>query len=189
VRKHVPVEVKKIMDDLELRSFVKTYDAEQREDEVVWFYRHAEKINPKVIVEIGTKEGGNSRILSTLLPKDGLIIGIDPKPGAGFPWVHEVACQVEFVSGRSLVPAVVDQVKNILSGRPIDLLFIDGEHSFGGMLGDYHVYGGLVRPGGIIAIHDIYYLEKVKMAWEGIPGEKFASFQNQSSIGIGFVFK
>lgn len=182
------------MEDAELRGYVATYSAEQREDEVVWFYRHAEEIQPKVVMEIGTKEGGNLKILSTLLPEDGLAIGVDPlaelsDPTAGLPWAPEAQCSVGFVKGRSLVPEVVEQVKEILAGRQIDVLFIDGDHSYEGMLGDFRTYGPMVRSGGIIAVHDIFYLEDVARAWEDIPGDKLESPRNQSSIGIGFIVK
>lgn len=36
----------------------------------------------------------------------------------------------------------------------VDLLFIDGNHDFGGILGDYLLYSPLVHPGGIVAFHD-----------------------------------
>ena len=36
-----------------------------------------------------------------------------------------------------------------------DLLFIDGDHSVEGCIRDYEMYSPLVKPGGIIAFHDI----------------------------------
>ncbi|MFD2879166.1 class I SAM-dependent methyltransferase [Paenibacillus rhizoplanae] len=38
----------------------------------------------------------------------------------------------------------------------MDLLFIDGDHSYGGVSSDYHMYRQLVSQGGIIAFHDIH---------------------------------
>jgi len=177
------------MEDSDLKKLMETYNAEQRADEVVWFYRHAEKINPKVIVEIGIKEGGNLKILSTLLPEDGLAIGIDPGGIHPLPWAGEAQCQTALIKEQSLAPKAMSGLVELLAGRQIDLLFIDGDHSYEGMLGDFAAYGPLVRPGGIIAIHDIYYLEPVKRAWAAISGDKFESSYNQSSIGIGFIIK
>jgi predicted O-methyltransferase YrrM len=37
----------------------------------------------------------------------------------------------------------------------LDVLFIDGDHSYEGARRDFEDYGRLVRPGGIIAFHDI----------------------------------
>ena len=39
----------------------------------------------------------------------------------------------------------------------IDFAFIDGFHSFRGVCADFYCYGSLVRPGGLIGIHDIYH--------------------------------
>jgi FkbM family methyltransferase len=42
-----------------------------------------------------------------------------------------------------------------LKGRPIDVLVLDGDHSVAGIRQDLAEYGGLVRPGGLILLHDI----------------------------------
>ncbi len=38
----------------------------------------------------------------------------------------------------------------------IDILYIDGDHSYKGMLRDYNNYHHKVRTGGLIIVHDIY---------------------------------
>jgi hypothetical protein len=43
----------------------------------------------------------------------------------------------------------------ILRNEPIDFLFIDGDHSYEGVLQDFAMYSWLVRRGGLIAFHDI----------------------------------
>ena len=37
----------------------------------------------------------------------------------------------------------------------IDLLFIDGDHQYASVLTDWLLYSPLVRPGGLVAFHDI----------------------------------
>ena len=56
------------------------------------------------------------------------------------------------------VIAVVGDSAQIASrwASPIDLLFIDGGHTYEQALSDYRGWTPLVRPGGVIAIHDIY---------------------------------
>ena len=49
----------------------------------------------------------------------------------------------------------LNKVKRILADRPIDLLFIDGDHTYVGVKMDFEMYRPLVRKGGIIAFHDI----------------------------------
>ena len=177
--------------DNDLKKMIVEYSAEQREDEVIWFYREVEKIKPKVIVEIGNKEGGNLKILSTHLDKDGLIIGIDPLPV--IPWkMNDCKCDAYHITRSSHSREANEELINILNGRLIDVLFIDGDHSYDGMIADYEDYKSFVRPGGIIAIHDIYYLMGVHMAWHKlseINKKCYASEYNQSSIGIGYIIK
>ena len=36
----------------------------------------------------------------------------------------------------------------------IDFLFIDGDHSYDGLKGDWEAWRGLIRPGGVVALHD-----------------------------------
>ena len=48
-----------------------------------------------------------------------------------------------------------ERVVRALAGRPLDFLFIDGDHTYEGARLDYELYASLVRPGGLIALHDI----------------------------------
>lgn len=50
-------------------------------------------------------------------------------------------------------PAVIEVVRGILPS--VDWLFIDGDHTYEGCRADFENYAPLVRPGGIIVIHDI----------------------------------
>jgi predicted O-methyltransferase YrrM len=51
-------------------------------------------------------------------------------------------------------PATVSAVCDALDG-PLDLLFLDGDHSADGVARDFALYEPLVRSGGLIAFHDI----------------------------------
>lgn len=48
----------------------------------------------------------------------------------------------------------VDHIRAKLHG-PIDVLLIGGDHSYGGCLADLVNYVPLVRPGGIVLVHDV----------------------------------
>ena len=178
------------MTNEELLDLMKEYDAEQRIEEIVWFYRAVEEIKPKVIVEIGIKEGGNLKILSTHLPKKGIVVGIDPREE--IPWkMKDCLCESHHISLNSHSEEAVSKLEEILDGKPIDVLFIDGDHSTEGMVADYNDYSPLVRKGGIIAVHDIFYLPTVTAAWEQVSKDKkkYESKHIQSSIGIGYLVK
>lgn len=57
-----------------------------------------------------------------------------------------------FVLGYSHEPWVVQRVHRLVN--PVDLLFIDGDHTYEAVRRDWTLYRDLVRPGGIIAFHD-----------------------------------
>jgi hypothetical protein len=61
-------------------------------------------------------------------------------PGASVQWVRETG-----------VAAAAAAAAN---GRLADLVFIDGDHSWEGISGDWAAWGPLVRPGGHVALHD-----------------------------------
>lgn len=39
--------------------------------------------------------------------------------------------------------------------RPVDFLFIDGDHTYDGVRADFEMYSPFVSDGGIVAFHDI----------------------------------
>jgi hypothetical protein len=62
---------------------------------------------------------------------------------------------VELVVGDSHDPAFQARVRERFGAGGVDFLFIDGDHREEGVERDYLDYGPLVRPGGLIAFHDI----------------------------------
>ena len=60
-------------------------------------------------------------------------------------------CQV--VKGNSKDKNIINKVKSYFSDG-IDLLFIDGDHTYNGVLGDFELYFPLVNKGGYIIFDD-----------------------------------
>ncbi len=58
--------------------------------------------------------------------------------------------------------STIDELKKILNDEPLDFLFIDGDHSYEGVKADFENYSPLVKPGGLIAFHDIVDNDKDK---------------------------
>jgi predicted O-methyltransferase YrrM len=124
------------------------------------------RLRPAVVVEIGTYKGGTLRCWSAVSPSSTVFISID-LPGGGFGGGYtENEAQtfragmksgqtLECVRADSHDPATRDRVVSILASRSIDFLFIDGDHTYEGVKVDYGLYSGLVRPGGLVALHDI----------------------------------
>jgi predicted O-methyltransferase YrrM len=73
------------------------------------------------------------------------------------------------VAGKS--SEVIESVKELLNGELADFLFIDGDHSLQGVSYDWKAYKELVRPGGLVAFHDINAADVFFESWEhgGVP--------------------
>ena len=112
-----------------------------------------EPLAPKVIVEIGTYRGGSARLWNALFSPS-VIITIDASKMADLddvPGVH-------YLHGQpSQNEETLDNVRRILDGREIDFLFIDGGHLYPEVKADFEMYYPLVRGGGVIMFHDVYY--------------------------------
>lgn len=134
----------------------------------------------QVIVEIGSFHGGTAHRLARRFGPEKLIC-VDRC--FDFWMADDLECvKIQGDSVESL-----SRVKDELAGEPIDLLFIDGDHSYRGEMADYRAYSPLVRDGGVIALHDTHSILDVGRVFAEIPGKvKVDIFSYQ---GIGFIVK
>jgi predicted O-methyltransferase YrrM len=49
----------------------------------------------------------------------------------------------------------LNRIKSILGSDKLDILFIDADHTYGGVKNDFEMYTDLVRDGGLVGLHDI----------------------------------
>ena len=121
---------------------------------------------PRVVVEIGTANGGTLCIWCALAEPQAVIVSIDLPGGVhggGYPrWkslIYRRFAQprqsLHLLRVDSHLPATRDQLKSILPPEGIDFLFIDGDHTYDGVKKDFEMYSPLVRRGGLVAFHDI----------------------------------
>lgn len=114
---------------------------------------------PRRVVEIGTANGGTLYLLTWAAAADAQILSLDiktydPLHRRIFESFGRRTQQVRIMQGDSHLDATRDAVGASLGG-PLDFLFIDGDHSAAGVRRDYELFAPLVRPGGLIAFHDI----------------------------------
>jgi len=127
---------------------------------------------PEVVVEIGTARGGTLYALSQTAAPHATLVSID-LPGGGNGG-GQTSGEIEMFSsfgastqtmhsflGRSTDPAMLELLEELLQGRSIDLLFIDGDHSYNGVKTDLLLYGPKVAPDGLVALHDICLVPEV----------------------------
>jgi predicted O-methyltransferase YrrM len=177
---------------------VKTW---QRRSEILRLAQRVRERDPKIIVEIGTAYGGTLFIWAHCASEAAITCDIAIKPFViplyrSFP-PPQSRCGIAALTGDTHQAAFKQRLQKTLGGRPIDFLFIDGDHRLAGVTRDFELYAELVRPGGIIAFHDI--LEKqpfpgnqVYHLWKKINmnfrHEELIDNPDQIGAGIGIIF-
>ena len=143
----------------------------QHRAEILPFLKESFPEPPRTIAEIGRARGGTLALLCRAAAPDALIISLD-LPGVSYsgplsslnkgawrrPLLNAMrgpGQELRMIDGDSKAPASVELFRAALGGRKLDLLFIDGDHLFEGVKSDFELYFGFVKPGGVIAFHDI----------------------------------
>jgi predicted O-methyltransferase YrrM len=167
------------------------------------------KNQPRIVLEIGTANGGTFFLYTKLANPNALIISIDLPSGlfGGGNIFNRSIFLKSFTSGYQKIktiqkdshnPHALKKVKKILKKRKIDLLFIDGDHTYKGVKKDFEMYAPLVKKGGIIAFHDIVIAPpeentEVNKFWSELKHDyeyqEFVKDWNQKWGGIGVIRK
>lgn len=155
---------------LDLVSDFDAFGITVKPDQVRWefteFLNQVRELRPQRVLEIGTANGGSLLPITRLSASDAHVISVDlhhGEFGGGYPaWriplyksFARTTQRLDLLRGDSHDPRTFNRVRALLAGEPLDLLFIDGDHTFDGVRQDFETYGALVRPGGLIAFHDI----------------------------------
>lgn len=119
-------------------------DAREKDEPYYRFlYLLAQTYQPKVIVELGTYIGTSARCLSLGAP-EAQVITYDVNPAAA-----------EHLAGEERIEARTENACYAMyKGEPIDLLYIDADHSFNTTMGEWERWLPHVRPGGLIVVDD-----------------------------------
>jgi predicted O-methyltransferase YrrM len=175
-------------------------------EEFVRLLEDARQLNPQTVVEIGTHRGGTLYLWARLARPDATLISIDlpgGKFGGGYspfraPIYRRFAeknQRLHLVRANSHSKATVEETQRLLAGRPIDLLFIDGDHTFEGVKKDWEMYSPLVRSEGLVVFHDVagnYDDTQVKAFWDTIKTShthREYITQPEGHYGIGVLWK
>lgn len=174
--------------------------ARQIESEITQLAEAVQALRPRNILEIGTDRGGTLVIWAALASHK--VVSCDLQELQDIKELLEAmppkhsSCQVKLLSGDSHTQAFRQRVETEFKGDPVDFLFIDGDHTCAGVRQDFEDYRHLVRPGGLIAFHDIVERQAVPTNqvgdfWKTIRGkletQEFVADPNQCGYGIGLV--
>jgi predicted O-methyltransferase YrrM len=114
------------------------------------------------IVEIGVWHGVTTAVLRGAMARDGVLWAVDPFPPGrlGFSLQRPIArSQVRRARNgtvrwvRDTGEAAAAQYRQA-GAPPVDLVFVDGDHSFEGLVRDWRAWSPLVARGGVVCLHD-----------------------------------
>lgn len=188
------------------RGFYDRIHAEQDPVEIRQLASLVAERKPKVIVEIGTYKGGTLFIWSRVCPKAELIVSLDlpgGQYGGGYDSKREKLyrlfshghqnTKMEFIRANSHHQETKIALEKILTGKKIDFLYIDADHTYEGVKTDFELYSPLVSPGGIIGFHDIRNMKEnhqVKVFWNELKSrhKHLEILGPETRTGNGIIF-
>ena len=156
----------KLMKD---HGFVVKLNGRQCHDQVKVLRNICDITNCKVYAEIGVHNGASMSYASSGKTVE-LCIGIDLFENTSGHYVNDhltfsntlrnidvhknSECTINLIKGNSQHLQTVQKMKDALDGKMIDVLFIDGDHSYSGVKHDYETYIKFVKINGYIVFDD-----------------------------------
>jgi len=153
----------------------------QVEAELQAFLKIFAAANPKNVVEIGSFYGGTLWFFSQVAQLEKLTSIDLPIPASDERYLDMMSARnqwigwvenVEFAQfiGDSHDGQTISSVKEKVGVGTVDVLHIDGDHTYEGVRADYDNYKDLVRPGGMIVFHDVVGITEVAFFWSELVG-------------------
>lgn len=183
----------------------KFFSMQQHLDEIGDLCEFIKEKKCENFIEIGTYDGGTFYTLANICT--GIKISIDNSGGhygVGEERKNQrnkdlssIFSGTTFIEGDSHCTSVQEELTMLLGSNKVDLLFIDGDHTYEGAKKDYEFYRKFVKEDGYIVFHDIIDTElhrnhkcRVDLLWNELIGEKHEFLtQNGEWGGIGVLKK
>lgn len=138
------IPVKRNWHDLEAEfNYTMTCKEEVDNREHLPFLREVAKGN---VLEIGVDIGNSTTaLLLGVQEKGGTLYSVDIRPECGV--VYNGHPQWQF--------RCTDSSQGLQNFLNIDVLYIDGDHTYDGLMADFRCYMPCVKQGGIVLVHDV----------------------------------
>lgn len=175
-------------------------------EEILPFLEFAAQRSPRRVAEIGTQFGGTNFLLSQAIPTVTTMAGIDlfVRNRARLKAFMRPGQELHLIEASSHDAQTRTRLAEVLGGAELDLLFIDGDHSWAGVVQDFQLYRSLVGDGGLIVFHDIVpdnrlrhgtasaaFAGEVPVLWPRLRDlythHEFVRDWNQEGCGIGVI--
>ncbi len=147
------------------------------------FYSGAKELQPKFVVELGTCTGGSTSHLAAGTSGNVLPIDIEIRPDA-----RERLLAFDNIKLRHGDTRDPELVAEVAKRGPIDLLFIDTDHTAEQVTAELSLFGPLVRPGGLIFFDDIRMNPGMSAWWDELDEDKL-DLPEMHWTGFGVVFR
>jgi cephalosporin hydroxylase len=175
--------------------------------EIESLLRYLEPRRSRTVLEIGTDRGGTLFLFATVAEDDALLVSVDlplgpfgggyaKRRGRLYRAFARRGQRIELLRQDSHAASTVEAVERILEGRHVDLLFIDGDHTYEGVAADFRLYSPFVCDGGSIVFHDIVpgameHVGGVPRFWQELKASEvvteFVADWNQGGYGLGVL--
>jgi predicted O-methyltransferase YrrM len=181
----------------------------QKRAEILRLLELVRAARPANICEIGAAGGGTTFLLAQAAASDATVITLD----LAFNETRRAAVHSFGLKGQKVFclqqdshrPETVQLVRECLEGKSLDVLYLDGDHSYEGIKADFQLYSPLVRHNGLIVFHDIVpdyktrygiettsYVGGVPQFWEELKAaraktEEIVEDYEQDGYGIGVL--
>jgi predicted O-methyltransferase YrrM len=143
------------------------------ESELLWLAEQSANLKPDSrVIEIGTFLGRSAlAIACNLEPEESRLVCVDPYVDYGDPlmgpqpWEDIFGIAKETLAGyASLLREPSSRAAIRFHDHTIDMIFIDGDHSYSAVLADITAWERTIKPGGLICGHDYGVHPGVKQA-------------------------
>lgn len=134
----------------------------------------------KSYLEVGSRDKGNVAWLSHTLDPKATIVEIDVERDEAqenkLRAYIKPSQTLKSITGDCLSPSVVSAAASAFQDKLVDIIFLDTQHWYEHCLSEIAVYFELLKPGGLMFVHDAFYEGE-----DGIKGKAWA-FSALSSI-------
>jgi len=167
------------------------YSVQQHKDELDFIVSKA--TGKKNYMEIGVYNGGTFNHVSKFVKGKHIAVDLQFQPDC----VNNIKRTVKncyTVEGDTHAYSTLEKIKKILGSETVDVLFIDGDHTYEGVKRDYEMYKQFVTDGGVILFHDVLkskfhhslncYVDKF---WDEIPQPKESKIVSDVWGGVGCI--
>lgn len=164
-------------------------------------------LKPRRVLEIGSMYGGTLYQWMRFAAPQALVVSVDLIVSQDDPrhagvlaerarwgeYAAQFGADLRVIVGDSTAPETIRQVQAI--SPEYDFVFIDGCHDTPVVRADFETYSTLVRPGGVVALHDVSVADNsvhgTGRYWRSLRPtlERFTEFNERpGEFGIGVVW-